>query len=291
MTFTALGEFLSRPHFALWENLSLSFTQVALSSTLLVSLMCGLLSPAVVLKQRAYVGDTLAHLVFPGVIGAYFFAQAFDLPLWASLVVGAAITGFIGNVLVNFLERRLRIPPDAAAVVTLTSFFAVGVVAVSKVSGTRVDLHTILFGDVLTLEWTDVATLGVVALFTLIALAALRHDWDAWGSDPEFAAISGFRVTLVERLFPVLTTFVVLAGMFAVGSLMISALLAIPAVLAGPRSFVSLRTVAVSMAMALVGFALAFEFDWPVGSAIVLVGGVLVVMKAAVLNRRTHKRS
>lgn len=271
----------------LLENLgAYSFAQIAAASTLLVALLCGLLSPAIVLKQRSYLGDTLAHLVFPGVIAAYFTAQALDLPLWASLVVGAAVTGFIGNVLLGFLERTLRLPSDAAAVVTLTSFFASGVVAVSKVKGTRVDLHTILFGDVLTLEWGDVATLAVVTLAAAVSLIAFRGDWDAWGSDPEFAAISGFKVTLVERLFPVLTTFAVLAGMFAVGGLMISALLAIPAVLAGPRSFVSLRSVAVSVAMAVVGLVLAFEFDWPVGSSIVLVGGALVVGKAVVVRAR-----
>jgi ABC-type Mn2+/Zn2+ transport system permease subunit len=265
----------------LLDNLgSYGFAQVAAASTLLVSLMCGLLSPAIVLKQRSYLGDTLAHLVFPGVIVGYFASTGLGLPLWASLVVGAAVSGFLGNVLLGFLERRLRIPPDAAAVVTLTAFFAAGVVAVSKVSGTRVDLHNILFGDVLTLEWGDVLTLGVVNVFALGALGFFRADWDAWGSDPEFAAIAGFKVVAVERLFPILTTFVVLSGMFAVGGLMISALLAIPAILSSPRSFLSPKTVVVSVAMGLVGLTLAFEFDWPVGSTIVLVGAVAVVAKA-----------
>jgi ABC-type Mn2+/Zn2+ transport system permease subunit len=265
----------------LLDNLgSYGFAQIAAASVLLVSLMCGLLSPAIVLKQRSYLGDTLAHLVFPGVIAGYFTARALDLPLWASLVAGAAISGLLGNVLLGALERRLRIPPDAAAVVTLTAFFAAGVIAVSKVSGTRVDLHTILFGDVLTLEWNDVWTLGAVNVLALAAIAGLRRHWDAWGADPEFAAIAGFKVVAVERLFPILTTFVVLSGMFAVGGLMISALLAIPAILTSPRSFFSPLTVLVSALMGLTGLALAFQFDWPVGSTIVLVGALCVCAKA-----------
>lgn len=266
----------------LLDNLgSYGFAQIAAVSTILVGFLCGVLSPAIVLKQRSYLGDTLAHLVFPGVIVGYLASRAYGLPLWVSLLVGAAISGFLGNLLQGVLERRLRIPPDAAAVVTLTAFFAAGVVAVSRLSGTRVDLHDILFGDVLTLEWGDAATLGVVNVVTFASIAALRRDWDAWGADPEFAAIAGFRVVAVERLFPVLTTFVVLSGMFAVGGLMISALLAIPAILTSPRSFFSPATVGVSTLMALVGLLVAFQFDWPVGSTIVLVGAMAVCAKAA----------
>lgn len=266
----------------LFDNLgSYGFAQIAAVSTLLVGILCGMLSPAIVLKQRSYLGDTLAHLVFPGVIVGYLASRAFGIPMWASLLVGAAISGFLGNVLLGILERRLRIPPDAAAVVTLTAFFAAGVVAVSRLSGTRVDLHGILFGDVLTLEWGDALTLGVVNVVTLASIGLLRRDWDAWGADPEFAAIAGFRVVAVERLFPVLTTFAVLSGMFAVGGLMISALLAIPAILTSPRSFFSPLTIALSAAMAAVGLLVAFQFDWPVGSTIVLVGALAVCGKAA----------
>ena len=262
------------------------FARIALVSTILVCAICGFLSPIIVLKQRSYVGDTLAHLVFPGVIAGYFAAQALGLPLWGSLLVGAAVTGFLGNLIVDFLQRRLHLPPDAAAVVTLTGFFGAGVVAVSRLRGTRIDLDRILFGDVLTLAWSDAGVLLGVLVFVAVALLSLKRHWDAWLSDPEFAEIAGFRVKLLERLFPVLVTFVVLTGMFAVGGLMISALLALPSVLWRPRSVVSLPAVASSVGIGLLGIVLAFQFDWPVGSTIVVVGFLLVLVKAGVLQAR-----
>lgn len=259
------------------------FARVALASTLVVSAICGLLSPMIVMKQRSYIGDTLAHLVFPGVIGGYFTAAALGLPLWASLLVGAAITGFFGNITVTMLQRVLRIPPDAAAVVTLTGFFGVGVVTVSRLKGTRIDLDRILFGDVLTLTWGDVAVLGSVLAVVLGMLSGLRRHWDAWLSDPEFAEIAGFRVRLIELAFPVLVTFAVLTGMFAVGGLMISALLALPAVLFRPRSVLSWPALGASLVLGLTGLLVAFQFDWPVGSTIVVAGFVIVLTKAVAL--------
>jgi ABC-type Mn2+/Zn2+ transport system permease subunit len=273
-----------------WSALSAffeaEFARMALLCTILVGGLCGFLSPTIVLKQRAYVGDTLAHLVFPGLVAGYLVAVSFEAPLWLSLMSGAVVTGLLGSFLVEKIERILLLPPDSAAVVTLTGFFAGGVVAVSKLRGTRIDLERFLFGDVLTLSPADAAVLMVVLVFVAVALLLLRPHWDAWLSDSEFALVMGFRVKLIERLFPVLVTAAVLTGLFAVGGLMMSALLALPAALLPPKSALSLRTVVFSIALAVVGLAVAFVLDWPVGSSIVLLGFVLVLAKAVVVSVR-----
>lgn len=271
--------------FTIWQSFfEADFAQMALICTLLVGALCGLLSPTIVLKQRSYIGDTLAHLVFPGLVAGYFAAAAFDLPLWGSLMLGAAVTGLAGSFLVERLERILQIPPDSAAVLTLTGFFAVGVVAVSKLRGTRIDLERFLFGDVLNLNQVDAIVLAIVGVVVAVFIIVLRKDWDAWLSDPEFARLMGFRVRWIERLFPMVVTAAVLTGLVAVGGLMISALLAIPAALLPPKSALSVRALFFSIMLALVGLLTSFALDWPVGSTIVLVGFVLVLVKAIVLS-------
>lgn len=259
------------------------FAQLALASTLLVGALCGVLSPTIVLKQKAYIGDTLAHLVFPGIVAGYFTSTALGLPLWGSLMLGAALTGLMGSYLVERLERTLRLPPDSAAVLTLTGFFAAGVVAVSKLRGTRIDLERFLFGDVLNLDHGDVYALLVVLLFLLALVIWLKKDWDAWLSDSEFAQLMGFRVRLIETLFPMVVTAAVLTGLVAVGGLMISALFTVPAAVLPPKSALSPRAVVFSVLLAFLGLLAAFALDWPVGSTIVLLGFILVLGKAIVI--------
>ncbi|MBM3380991.1 MAG: metal ABC transporter permease [Betaproteobacteria bacterium] len=257
---------------------------MALLCTILVGALCGLLSPTIVLKQRAYIGDTLAHLVFPGLVAGYFAAAAFGLPLWGAMMLGAVVTGLVGSFAVERLERLLNLPPDSAAVLTLTGFFAAGVVAVSRLRGTRLDLERFLFGDVLNLTDLDALLLFIVLFLVAALIFVLRKDWDAWLSDSEFARLMGFRVAFIERLFPVVVTAAVLTGLVAVGGLMISALLTVPAALLPPKSAFSPRTVVFSTVLALIGLLAVFALDWPVGSTIVLVGFVLVLAKAIVVS-------
>ncbi|MEN9530601.1 MAG: hypothetical protein RI932_2474 [Pseudomonadota bacterium] len=271
--------------FSLWQSFfDAEFAQMALLCTVLVGALCGLLSPTIVLKQRAYIGDTLAHLVFPGLVAGYFAAAAFGLPLWGAMMLGAVVTGLVGSFAVERLERILNLPPDSAAVLTLTGFFAAGVVAVSRLRGTRLDLERFLFGDVLNLTNLDAILLCVVLVVVGALLFLLRKDWDAWLSDAEFARLMGFRVALIEKLFPVVVTAAVLTGLVAVGGLMMSALLTVPAALLPPKSAFSLRTLLFSTILALIGLFAAFALDWPVGSTIVLVGFVLVLAKAIVVS-------
>jgi ABC-type Mn2+/Zn2+ transport system permease subunit len=265
---------------------SADFAQLALLCTVLVGALCGCLSPTIGLKQRAYVGDTLAHLVFPGLVAGYLTSEFLTAPLWISLMAGAVTTGLLGSIVVEKLERILSIPPDSAAVVTLTGFFAAGVVGVSKLRGTRIDLEKFLFGDVLSLSSADAFLLAGVLGVVLLTLIALRDDWNAWLSDPEFALLMGFRVRLIDRLFPVLVTSAVLTGLFTVGSMMMSALLTIPAVLLPPKSAVSARAIVLSLGLSVVGLVIAFVVDWPVGSSIVLLGFILVLIKAIVVRLR-----
>lgn len=265
--------------------LQFEFARIAAVCTLLVAFLCGLLSPAVVLKQRALIGDTLAHVVFPGVVLGYLASESFALPYWACVLVGASVSGLLGTQITEFLISRLRIPQDAGHIVTLSGFFSVGVIAVSQLRGTRVDLDKILFGDVLTLRWEDAGVLAVVSTATTALMLFYRAHWDAWISDPQFARLAGFKVAILERLFPILVTAAVLTGMFAVGGLMISALITLPAILHRPRTVLSLPALAVSLCVSSAGLLLAFQCDWPVGSTIVVLGLILVLAKALVIRR------
>ncbi|WGL60166.1 metal ABC transporter permease [Pigmentibacter sp. JX0631] len=269
-----LQEFLS-----FFQIFNFEFAQIAFIAIILITIMCGTLSPVVVLKQRAYLGDTLSHLVFPGVIVGIVVAKLTLLPFWGCILIGSIATALIGTFLAEWILKTLKIPPDASAVICLTSFFAMGIIAISNAKDTRIDPESILFGDVLTLSWLDVLVLAITLVCVLISIIFLRKHWDAWLSDPEFAEIAGFKVKLLEKLFPVLMTAAILSGLFAVGGLMISSLLTLPTIIYQPRSVFSPIVVLLSLIGGILGFLLAFSFNWPVGPSIVILGFFSIIVK------------
>jgi ABC-type Mn2+/Zn2+ transport system permease subunit len=257
---------------------SLTFVQIAFLATVCVALTCGFLSPVVVLRQRAYLSETLSHLVFPGVVAGVWAAGFFEVSLWWGVWIGAAVTALLGFWSSERITSRLKIPADAGAIVVLTAFFALGVILLSQWRSSRFSLDNLLFGDVLILSWVDVGVLAAVAMASGAFVFGLKKHWNAWLTDVDFAQLMGFRVRLVGFVFPILLTAAVLSGLFAMGGLMMAALLTLPTVLTEPKTVGSWQTLVASLVLCLGGFFLAFFLNWPVGPTIVLLGffGVLV---------------
>lgn len=263
------------------------YAQIALIASLLVCAICGLLSPLVVYKERSYVGDTLAHLVFPGVVAGLFASSTWEVPSAVSILFGAIVTAFLGTALIDKIVARLRVPYDAAAVVILTGFFAIGILGVSGQveQGRAMSFEQILFGDILSLNWQDVGVLISVLAIVCSLLLYLRRDFECWLTDPEFAQIVGYRVKQVEKIFPALVTLTVLSGMFAVGVLLMSALLTLPALLVRPNSIISAKTIGTSMTVGVMGLLVSFQWNLPVGATIVVVGLCAIFSKLVIFSK------
>ena len=90
----------------LLQTFQYSFAQIALVATILITLMCGILSPVVVLKQRSYLGDTLSHLVSPGVIIGIMLAKYTEFPFWGCILMGAIATALLGTFISEWILKR-----------------------------------------------------------------------------------------------------------------------------------------------------------------------------------------
>ena len=108
------------------------FFLYTLLAAILISLICGLLSPLVVLKQRAFIGDTLIHVVFPGIVAGYFASEYFEMSFWVSIFLAASVTALFGIGMIEWFLRVLKIPSDSSAVISLTAFLSFGILFLSR---------------------------------------------------------------------------------------------------------------------------------------------------------------
>jgi zinc/manganese transport system permease protein len=201
--------------------LALTFMQRALLGGLLTGALGGVLGSVAVLRQLSFFSDALGHSALLGIVLAILLGLNPTLVLIPFAVLFALV--------VSALVRRSQLPADALLNIVYSSSLAVAVVALSFVRQAKGSLQQLLFGDILGVSWLD---LGLLALLLLITVAYGAHSRRAQillTLDESLALSRGVAVPLHRLLFVVLLAVVVAIAIKAVGVLLISGFVVIPA--------------------------------------------------------------
>jgi manganese/zinc/iron transport system permease protein len=259
-------------------------------NTLIVVLGCaslGLASGAVgvfaLLRGRALLADAIGHAALPGVVAAALILASTggDPRALGPLLLGAALSGALGLAAVRWLTGTGRIRADAAIAVVLASFYALGTLGLSVTQAVpgaaQAGLSRFILGQAATMTAQDALLAGGLALLCLAGIAALFHPLRLLCFDPEAAELQGWKLRWLDGLLLGLVLAICVAGLPAVGLVLIVALLVVPAAagrLAAAR-LPSMVMVAGGLgALAGAGGALvsAQAPNLPTGAAVVLTG-------------------
>lgn len=204
----------------LTEPFEAAYMQRALVAMLVLSVLCGVVGALVHLRRLAFEVDALTHCIFPGVAAAFF--------THSSLFVGALIAAGTAAAVLTLTSDSRRIDPDAMLALILAVFFSIGVIIVSRNSTYTADLSELLFGRMLTLAWSDVAAMSVVALAAIALLAACSKELVFRAFDPQASEAMGYSPRRLDLVANIAVALVVVAAARAVGTALIIALLITP---------------------------------------------------------------
>ncbi len=224
----------------------------------------------VVWRRMAYFGDATAHAAILGV--------ALSLALQMSIFPGALIVALIMAIAVTLLSGR-GYAMDTLLGVLAHSSLAFGLVAVSFLSGIRIDLMAYLFGDILAVSRSDLLVIwGGAAL--VVALIAWRWSQLLTATlNEELAYASGVDPKREQLILTLSLAVTVAVAIKVVGVLLIAAMLIIPAAaarsLARSPETMAMIAAAIGAFSAIAGLRAAYIFDTPAGPSIVCVTAVL----------------
>jgi ABC-type Mn2+/Zn2+ transport system permease subunit len=180
----------------------------------------------------------------------------------------------------------------------LVAALAIGVVLASDVfhSGSNVD--QLLFGSLLAIGPAEIRLAAAVAIVVLIAGWLLGQRWLAVGFDASAARGLGARSPLPDLVLLALVALAAVATLTAVGALLSTALLVVPAattrmVTNRMRSW-QLSTIVLTAAEGVFGLWLAFRTNAPPGATIAVVSGgafTFVALAVAALPIFTRART
>lgn len=267
----------------LTDPITTPFMQRALVAVLLLGIAGGLLGAWIVLRRLAFFAHAAGSATFPGLVVAGPWGLA---PPIAALGAGLAFAGLLSR-----LTRRAGTSADAATGLLLAAALALGSVLASDVYPSGAGVDRLLFGTLLGVSDRDLWLAGVVAALAIGASAALARTWLATGFDPSGAPALGLDSARGDRLLLMLLAAAVIATLPAVGALLVSTLLVVPAatarLLSGSLRALLALGVALAVAEGVAGLLLAYHLDLPPGPTIAVVGGGLF---ALVLGGRTLAR-
>jgi len=257
-----------------------ALSREVLVAVALASLLSGLVGTVVVLRRLVSLGGGIAHAAFGGVGLAL--ATGFDPRLGAAAVAvtAAAILAPLGR------DRIAR--QDAVIGVLWSIGMAVGMLLVSGATDDHA-VEELLFGDLGSVKRSDLVILGALVLIVAVTMALFRRELAATAFDDEHARLRGLPVGGLSFVLLLLVALSLVALLSLVGIVLAIALLAIPPLVALRlfRALPAIVCAAISIAflMAIAGLALAQRFVLPAGPAIILVGGLLLLIARAVPRR------
>jgi len=256
----------------LFDPFSAPFMARALAEVMLLGVLGGVLGVHLLLRRKAFVSEALQHTVFPGVAVAFVTGQ--------SLLVGALAAAITSVVLLHLLTRNDRVDTDSALALLIATFFALGVVVVSRSDSFQSSLTALLFGRILSVDARQVTETAALVVLGLGVLLALHKELVLRAFDPAASAAVGYPVGRLDVVLDLVVALAVVAAVRAVGTVLLVAFLVTPAAAARLccRRVPPMMVVATALTAVCGWLGLAASYEASVRHGLRLASGALVVL-------------
>ena len=263
------------------------FMQRALLGGLLTGSLGGLLGSVAVLRQLSFFSDALGHSALLGITLGILLGVNPTLVLIPFAVCFA--------LMVNQLVERSSLPTDALLNIVYSSSLAAAILALSLVETYRGGIRQLLFGDILGISNIDLIIVVVLLAVALAYLVLTMRAQVLLTLNSDLAGAVGVQTRWHRIMFIVLLAVVVAVSIKAVGVLLISAFVVIPAcasrLLSRNFSLYMLMSSAVGGGCALMGLLASGMTNLPSGPSVVMVQFFGFLIALFLSNHQLRKRS
>lgn len=204
-----------------FECMRMRFMQEALLALVILAPMAASMGVHVVNSRMSFFADAISHSAFTGVAVGLLFSISphWSMPLFAV---------FIGTV-ITFLRRRSALTEDTLNGVVFSTIVAFGLAIVSRDKAMARNIQQFLYGDILSVDMRDIVRLCVLAfvigVFQLMSFNRMLYV----GINPSLAKVHRVNTALYEYIFSGLLSLVIIFSVRAVGVLLVTGMLIVPA--------------------------------------------------------------
>ncbi len=241
-------------------------------SGILVGLASGYLGSFMVLKRMALVGDALSHVALPGV--------ALGLIFNFNPMLGAFAALSLGIVGIWLIEHKTELPAESIVGLFFTFALPIGLLLTPEE-----ELLEALFGDISSISTTDAFLAIIFSVIVLVIMRSISKNFILGTISKDLAKASGIKVSRQNFIFMLLVAIVVAIGIKSVGTLLMGALVIIPAIasknISSSMSSYTWTSALVGMLSLTGGILLANYFVLAPGPIVVLTSAAIFVITLA----------
>ncbi len=270
-----------------FDCMEFEFMQRALVGLVLLAPMAAAMGVQVVNFRMAFFADAISHSAFAGVALGLIFAvnPHWTMPAFA-LLVGLGIMAS---------QRRSALSSDTIIGVFFSAVIAFGLAIISRDRSVARDMQAVLYGDILSISDFDILSMIILFVVLMIFQVYGYNRMLYIGLNPVLAQAHRVRVAAYQYTYAALLSLVVIFSVWAVGVLLVTALLIVPAATARnfARSAGSMVwwALLVSATSAIIGLLISAQ-DWAntaAGATVVLVAFGWFLVSAAVAALRGER--
>lgn len=257
------------------------FLLMALIAGISASFTSGIIGSYVVVKRIVFISGSIAHSVLGG-MGLFLFLKRTYNIAWISPIQGALVAALISALLIGWIHLKYRQREDTVIAAIWSTGMAIGVIFIAFTPGYNVELMNFLFGNILWVSKADVEMLlwldGIVLTVTIF----FHQKFLAVCFDENQASLQGINVPIYYQLLLSLVAISVVVLIQVVGAILVIAMLAIPAAVAGgiTTRLRQMMAIAVLLGCLFVTFGLfaSYQLNWPPGATIALIAALFYLI-------------
>ena len=252
----------------------------ALLVGILSSICCGIIGTYIVNKKMVFISSSISHASYGGIGIGIFIIHFLNLPIKDPLIFGLIFSIFSG-ILILVLKDYFSVDGDLGIGMIMSLGMAVGIIFSFMTPGYQSDMSTYLFGNILLSNNSNIISLIILNLITIIFFIIFYKGIIYSSFDENFYRLYGVPVKFINYFMVILISSAIIINIKTIGIILIISILTIPqataAIIAKKYSTIIFLSILFSFLGILFGLLFSYTLNIPSGPSIIIALSLILV--------------
>lgn len=249
------------------ELLRYTFFQNALIGSFFAAIACGIIGTYVVSRRLVFISGGITHASFGGLgVGFYFGLNP---------IISAMLFSIFSAFGIQWMSTKQGVREDSAIAVFWSLGMAVGIILTFLAPGYAPNLSEYLFGNILTITYSDIIWLALLSAAVLIFFLTRYPAIVSIAFDKEFAKTRRMRTHIIEYIMMLFIAVTIVLSIRLVGIVLLMSLITVPQMTANLFTFnfrkIAAFSILISFVACVIGLFLSYYLNVPSGAFIIFV--------------------